>query len=364
VEPLFSSLVGEIEDAYERLGHELGWRFLYSPARTLTPHTRLALVGTNPGGGVYEPPSSSVEDGNAYRYPVETWPGGSAHGPNRLQQQIAWLYRELAGRLPGSSPERLMDDTLAANFCPFRSPSWERLSRRPESVSFSRRLWTRILEFVSPLALICLGQLPANELGAVLNTGARLIEGPEIGPVGWRPATYEMRLYESSRRRTLLVRLPHLSRFAIFGRAASQPAVDRITRALAGAMIGSNERLESGAGASTHVTPSQRGSVANTAAREEPITAARDERGRYPQPRALVPKVPPADVQHEHQVRGLALVVSCSARAQLGRAITWIVRDPDGTYSVDGPDEFGFPLHGLGSFDVALEYARWGVRPT
>jgi hypothetical protein len=289
VEPFFSSLVREIEDAYERLGHNLGWRFLYSPARTLAPNTPLALVGTNPGGDRYEPPSASVEDGNAYRYPVETWPGGSAHGPNRLQRQVVSFYRELAGRLPGSPPERLMDDTLAVNFCPFRSPSWESLPSRPESVAFSRQLWTKILEFVNPAAVICLGQLPATELGTVLSTRARLIDGPEIGPVGWRPATYEMRLYASSRGSTLLVRLPHLSRFAIFGRAASQPAVDRITHALAGAIVGSHERLASAAEGSPHVTHSQRGSVTNTAAEEEPITAARDERGRYPQPRALVP---------------------------------------------------------------------------
>jgi hypothetical protein len=65
VEPLFSSLVAEIEAAYERLGHQLAWRFLYSPARTLAPGTQIATVGANPGGRTYEPPRPSVEEGNA-----------------------------------------------------------------------------------------------------------------------------------------------------------------------------------------------------------------------------------------------------------------------------------------------------------
>ena len=46
----FLSLVERIELAYERLGHQLGWRFLYSPARTLSPDTQLAFVGANQAG--------------------------------------------------------------------------------------------------------------------------------------------------------------------------------------------------------------------------------------------------------------------------------------------------------------------------
>jgi hypothetical protein len=363
VEPPFTSLVGEIEAAYERLGHQLGWRFLYSPARTLTPGIRLATVGTNPGGRKYEPPSSSVEEGNAYRYVVETWPGGSAHGPNPLQQQIGLLYRELARRLPGASPGQLMDDTLAANFCPFRSPSWGSLPRRAESIEFSRHLWRRILQVASPSALICLGKLPADELGATLvSVGARLVEGPEVGEVGWGAATYELSLYESPSARTLLVRVPHPSRFAIFGRAASQPAVDRITRVLATAMAGGAEQLGSPAAPRPPVTHTRRESAPTNTSTQKPITAVRDEAGRYPQPTALLPKVPPRDVQWQHRIRGEALVVSCSARAELGRAITWIVLDPDGSYSVDGPDEFGFPLRGVNGFGAALDFARHGVR--
>lgn len=67
----FSSLVSAIENAYETLDHEPGWRFLYTPSRTFSAETRLAFVPANTGGGRYEAPKPSVEEGNAYR--VERW---------------------------------------------------------------------------------------------------------------------------------------------------------------------------------------------------------------------------------------------------------------------------------------------------
>jgi hypothetical protein len=216
VEDLFATLVGRIETAYERLGHQLGWRFLYSPARTLDPETGLATVGANPGGSRYQPPSRSVEEGNAYR--TESWPGGGVKGLNPLQSQIGLLYEALAAQLSWTSPDRLMDDTLASNFCPFRSPSWDRLAKRTESIAFSRDLWKDILGFVTPSVIVCLGDRPTRELRATLvASGWRPSGGPEIGPVGWGDVSYELANYDSAGARTLLVRLPHLSRFGIFG---------------------------------------------------------------------------------------------------------------------------------------------------
>jgi hypothetical protein len=241
---LFSSIVDRIEAAYDRLGHHLGWRFLYTPARTLAPDTRLATVGVNPGGDAWEAPSPSVEAGNAYR--LETWPGGSNGGTNPLQTQIRLFYDALAPQLGDRSPTRLMDDTLAANFCPFRSPSWDALANRAESIAFSRELWRSILEVVSPSVVICLGELPARELGTtLLSTGARSVGVPEVRPVGWGSVTYGLAQYESSSGRSLLVRLPHPSRYAIFGRAGSEAAVERLTSVIAAAMAGNAGPLPS-----------------------------------------------------------------------------------------------------------------------
>jgi hypothetical protein len=350
-EPQFSSLVGQIEVAYERLGHQLGWRFLYSPARTLAPETRLATVGANPGGRIYERPSPSVEEGNAYR--VETWPGAGQGGLNPLQTQIGLFYKALARKLPDSSPARLMDDTLATNFCPFRSPSWDSLANRTESIAFSRELWRTILGFVSPSVLVCLGELPARELRATLvSTGSRLLGAPEVRLVGWGRMTYELAHYQSSSARILLVRLPHPSRFGIFGRAPSQAAVERLTSVIAAAMTGNGPPLPS------KEAPEPRLSMASP----EPHQAVpgRPLRARGGTP-PLVPYLPSPEAQAAARQRGEPLIVSCSARPALGRAITWITLEPDGSYRVDGPSEHGFPVGAIRTFSAALRLARFGV---
>jgi hypothetical protein len=226
----FSSLVERIELAYVRLGHELGWRFLYSPAATLDRRARLALVGLNPGGGCYHAPAPSVEAGNAYR--LERW--ATNGGLNTLQIQVRRLYEELAVQLEEPSAVQLMDETLTANFCPFRSPSWQSLSNRDRSVEFSGELWSAVLGIAEPAAVICLGELAARHIGGALERrGARQHSSPHIRRVGWGPVTYELTRYQSSRARTLVVRLPHLSRFAFFGRPASRAAVEELMTAVA-----------------------------------------------------------------------------------------------------------------------------------
>src|SRR6266853_1044832 len=114
----FQRAVDKIRRAHTRLRHHLGWRFLYSPARTFSSRTRIVFIGTNPGGRRYEPSSPSVEKGNAYR--VEPWNRGKL---NTLQRQVCAFYDVLAAAIPKAKAELLMDTTLAANFVPFRSAS-------------------------------------------------------------------------------------------------------------------------------------------------------------------------------------------------------------------------------------------------
>ncbi len=220
---LLEELGAEIAAAHDRLGHELGWQLLQSPARTLEDPTRLALVGLNPGGDQFEAPKLSNEAGNAYR--VEGW--GADGAPNRLQQQIATFYDLLATRLGGTtSAAELMDGTLTTSFCPFRSPDWQRLAARQESVEASRELWDELLTHVWPSVFVCLGELAATEIGAALQRGGALRSGTSAVSVNWGKATCAATLYRSDRGDVLVVRLPSLTRFSIFGRAASEDVVD------------------------------------------------------------------------------------------------------------------------------------------
>lgn len=227
----FEELRDRIADGHDRLGHTLGWRFLATSAETLSPDTSLAFVGLNPGGRVYEPPVASVETGNAYR--IERW--GARGGPNALQVQVGRLYAQLAAKLD-EPPERLMDATLTANFCPFRSPSWESLVNPADSVAFSRALWTDLLSIARPRAVVCLGGETASQLGAVLQRRGMTLSRPvKSCPAAWGAVTVGLAPYQDSNGQTLLVRLPHLSRFGIFGRDKSQPAIDQLIDAIAGA---------------------------------------------------------------------------------------------------------------------------------
>jgi len=232
---MISSFVERIEEAYRRLGHQLGWRFLACPARMLAPQTRLAFVGLNPAGSRYESPQPSQEKGNAYR--VEGWaPDG---GWNALQVQVGRLYQEIAARSDaGVSARELMDATLAMNFCPFRSPEWRELPKRRESVAFSQGLWIDILDLADPDVVVCLGDVERHLKPVMERKGLRLVEAPTVKPVGWSNRTYSLSRYASERGETLIVRIPHLSHHKIFSRPQCRRAVDDFTTAIAQAATG------------------------------------------------------------------------------------------------------------------------------
>ena len=67
----------------------------------------------------------SFAEGSVYR--IEPWgPGGVL---STLQIQIQRLYDALAERVEGKTAEKLMHQTPALNFCPFRSQQrWSRLA--------------------------------------------------------------------------------------------------------------------------------------------------------------------------------------------------------------------------------------------
>ena len=226
---LFKEATEAIAGAYTALGHTLGWRFLYTPARTLAPGTPLLFAGLNPGGRRAEPPAPSVEAGNAYR--VEPW--GPEDRLNPLQLQVCGLYEQVAAHLPGADRDTLMDSSLSANFCPFRSPSWAALPNRKGSVEFSEHLWARIFQVVAPPAILCLTELPARHFSTVLQRLGWTEIGVESAPVGWGSITYSIRTLRRAGRESVVVRLPHLSRFRIIGRPQSAAAVEHITWTIA-----------------------------------------------------------------------------------------------------------------------------------
>jgi hypothetical protein len=193
-----------IEAEHNRLGYSAGWRFMMTPEGNLTTKG-LAIIALNPGGTRRHGPQWSQEEGNAYF--TESW-GGKAGGSDRLQRQVQRMCHVMGA---------MKDDVFAAQFVPFRSNAWSDLTRRPEAVTFSRRLWSWALPLMKANLFICLGK------GVVAPEIAALLGASSIGPVpaGWGDQTIERYRTRDGR---LVLGLPHLSRFGLFGRPVSEGA--------------------------------------------------------------------------------------------------------------------------------------------
>jgi hypothetical protein len=214
---LFDQCVSEIEDAYDQLGHQLGWRFLSVGKDVLAAPVKIALITLNPGGDVNPPdhPNLSCESGVSYL--VESWDGAQP-GQSKLQIQVKGLFRMLAEVTAfHGTYQQLMEESLIAHFVPFRSPRLADLPRRRESLEFGHRLWRQLLPVSSPKLIICLGRDVQTELRKIIPiaTGSRL-ETTASYPTGWGTYTAEIDEFKKQSKTIRLLYLPHLSTWTLF----------------------------------------------------------------------------------------------------------------------------------------------------
>jgi hypothetical protein len=155
-------------------------------------------------------PMPSVEEGNAYR--TESWLHGRS---NALQNQVCAMYESIAANTHLRS-EALMDETLAANFCPFPSPSWAKLENPSETIAYCSELWSQILRSVRPRVIICLGNITAKYVSELfVREGFDLVSKTKFAS-GWGSISCEASTFLKDDYSVRLVRVPHLSRFKIF----------------------------------------------------------------------------------------------------------------------------------------------------
>ena len=203
---LTAELNARVDAAYQQSGNTLGWRLLYSPVAVLAG-ARVAFIGLNPGGRVAPPEHSQLAMQTGSAYVEEVWGEGRPAGCSPLQQQVRALFALLHVQ-----PE----EVLAGNLVPFRSPDWASL-RNPETVlKFSRQLWRDIFGSVRPSLVIAMGKVPTIEMAKILN-----VSDSEVLPVGWKRSGAT----RATGNGVTLIGLPHLSRFRIIGRPASEPFV-------------------------------------------------------------------------------------------------------------------------------------------
>ena len=193
----------KIEAAYR---FKRGYKLLYCPWETLDRH-KLVFLSLNPGARTphgSDPIEQAISDERGNSYEVEQF---NSRSP--ISDQFLRLCDFMA-----VAPAEVLTGVVA----PFRSASWDALTvrQRDASMELGRRFWDRALR-LSPRdagIIVCskkASNLVVSLLGAILEK--------ELG-TGW--GHYRIRRYRTSAGR-LIVSLPHLSRFKLFGRAKSKP---------------------------------------------------------------------------------------------------------------------------------------------
>jgi hypothetical protein len=230
--PLFDKCCADIDEEYVRLGHTIGWRFLSGPKDTLKPFAEVAFITLNPGG-TFDPPGhprESQEAGSAYR--VESW-NGMPPGQSKLQVQVCTMFELLAKRLGGIDHRGLMDETLVGHFIPFRSPDYESLQSKTDSLAFAVRLWGGIFDYIAPKTVITMDRLTFKHVRKMVkDRHSNLIETHIQIPTGWGEYKADIVRFSSAGDGVTLIRLPHLSRFGIFTSNRCRQAVSRIVDSL------------------------------------------------------------------------------------------------------------------------------------
>ena len=176
------------------------------------------MISINPGGSEFEAPSWSIENGCAYE--IESW-NNCQPGQALLQQQVRRMLE-----IVEIEPEKVLSGYLV----PFRSPSWKALDRKREALEFGCKLWRKIFELSQFNLILVFGKDVGPHISELL--GARL---EATFAAGWGKQTIDR--YRFGPAKVLLV-LPHLSRFQLFGHAISEGAFCAALR-----QASANERL-------------------------------------------------------------------------------------------------------------------------
>lgn len=224
----FDEKCEEIKAKYGELNldpeFDLGWTFLMSSRKTLSPKTKIAFITLNPGGGEKEKPVHSC-DGAAYLY--ERW---NKDGKSPFQVQIQKLFEGLHERI-GKQPyvndyKDLMNNTLCSQYIPFRSKDYASLPEKKLSKKFSDTLWKNIFsECIRPKLVITLSVETFYALSRILqdeNSGYTLLNKFEIN-TEWNNTLARFNVFKDADGTTCtLAGLPHLSTFKIFSATSEE----------------------------------------------------------------------------------------------------------------------------------------------
>jgi hypothetical protein len=206
------------QQACADLGHRFGFNpWLLSSIDSLTAKPRLLVMGLNPAGSRDYP-----DHRGRFRYELAAGYFTQWDKPDwsPLQRQVHMLLGELQRRVGDVSElgKFARKRVVMGSLVPFRSPSEAELHRREESLAFGRRLWRDVFEDWWPQAAVTFGNTPFKELSLLLGRAT----SEQRFPSGWGNINLTLREFDSGSR---LLGLPHLSRFAVFGRPEGEAGI-------------------------------------------------------------------------------------------------------------------------------------------
>ncbi len=146
-----------------------------------------------------------------------------------MQIQVRKMFDKICEKTnyEGSGNE-LLESSLSAYFVPFRSRSRNCLPHKKEAFDFGEKIWLKILKTVQPELFICIDKETAGHLRRIIGTAYNLPENKSYElPTGWGSYTADIVEFGANAEIKLL-RLPHLSRFTLFTREASQKEIENI----------------------------------------------------------------------------------------------------------------------------------------
>jgi len=226
----FSNACEQIEAEYQKEGHALGWRFLMCPAARLKAKTQIALLTLNPGGSSDKQKKGEPSCAHGSAYVCESW-CGKKPGQAPLQKQIRKLFEAIAAEIDkAGNGDNLLKQSLAACYIPFRSKSIKDLFKEKAAKDFAYTLWQDLFTKLDPLLIVTISQITAKAFTQILEDKLKCQSTSKKFQSGWGGVCAEVLTFKAGKKKRVILRLPHLSRYQLFGRKnkESQEMIEKV----------------------------------------------------------------------------------------------------------------------------------------
>jgi len=226
---LFNKTISLIKAEYKTNPNNLGWRFLVTSEKTMEQNNGILFLTLNPGGDVERKDHSSASCEKGAAYFTENW-SGALPGESVLQKQVQYLFKEIADRIKENDFRKVLENSLCAYFIPFRSRNIKSLKGKKETEEFAKRIWKEILKELQFKVIMCIDRDTYKYVETIIeDMGYKHIKGKEL-ETGWGHYKAAVSKYRTPGGIVTLARFPHLSRFTIFGRPASEKHIATIIK--------------------------------------------------------------------------------------------------------------------------------------